>query len=779
MASSADVSSAVGDSLPAPANAESSSARAPESATAGPSSSTAAENGAGDASAPSQDSNTNKEETAEAVVPIRDKESFQRYQLERVINRDKIATAALTDAQHQLEETSKRRRTEIADYRAVHTDYAQWFPPSKLYGRGYAGFGNGHTDTHGAPRIVYPKEKPRPGKRTTPALPKPSRKDMKEQADQFEELVPIRLDVDWDKVKVRDTFTWNLNDRLTPIDLFSAQLVEDLGLKAPSDRPVYDQVQQQIREQLNDFYPMLSPTQEALDPELPYSAYKNDEMRILIKLNIIIGSVTLVDQFEWDINDPLNSPEEFARVMARDLSLSGEFTTAIAHCIREQSQLFTKSLYVIGHPFDGRPVEEPDLVAAFLPSPLPTVFRPQQQAKDYAPYLYELSDADLDRNEVVFAREQRKQKRAVNRRGGPQLPDLKERQRTIRTLVVSSTLPGAATSVEETGLYKRVGGAAGGRGRRGAGGHDGTFSDSDESDDSAPDSPALSQLPGTARTRTIRGAATAAQQKMAHLGRSETPEVITSHHHETRISSRRFGREVQETPDEPRNYWVRIRIPKHYERARHMLWSIKAGRPLAPGSQTPGQVRAMSASLPPGSMGPPSTPSVARPSLTKVSSTSSASTPQPPQPQLGRLSAPPPPAPGQPSPPLVSSPSRSLVEKLTNPKHHSRRLPTGSSTPWASFTTSGHTMRLKPRCDTLLCMLTQKSSSRRPSKSRQDPPPLPTSNGCTCPGYDAQTARESCILLAQTRLLTTLRYISRTSSTGKRSTNEWAKTLRH
>ncbi len=68
--------------------------------------------------------------------------------------------------------------------------------------------------------------------------------------------------------------------------------------------------------------------------------------------------------------------------MARDLSLSGEFTTAIAHCIREQCQLFTRSLYSVGHPFDGRPVEDPDLVSAFLPSPLPSVFRPQQQDKE-------------------------------------------------------------------------------------------------------------------------------------------------------------------------------------------------------------------------------------------------------------------------------------------------------------------------------------------------------------------------------------------------------------
>lgn len=664
MASPADTSSVLEASasfaapVPTTDGGEPSSAGASESAAAAPSSTTPApENGAAETPA-------SKDPIPETTVPVRDRESFEKYQLERTINRDKVATAALKQAQSQLEQTFKRRRMEMVDYRAVQTEYAPWFPPSRLYGKGYDGFGNGHTESQGTPRIIYPKEKPRPGKRTTPALPKPSRKDMKEQADQYEELVPIRVEVDWDKVRLRDTFTWNLHDRLIPIDLFSAQLVEDMGLKAPQDRPVYDQVQQQIRDQLNDFFPMVYSSEDALDPELPYSAYKNDEMRILIKLNITIGAVTLVDQFEWEINNPINSPEEFARVMARDLSLSGEFTTAIAHCIREQTQLFTRSLYSIGHPFDGRPVEEPDLVSAFLPSPLPTVFRPQQQAKEYAPYLYELNEADMEKNEGAFLREQRKQKRSVNRRGGPQLPDLKERQRTIRTLVVSATMPGAATSVEKSGLYKRVGGAAGGRGRRGAGGHDGGFSDSDESEESAPDSPALSQLPtGTARTRNMRGAATVAQQKMAHLGRSETPETITSHHHETRVASRRFGREIQETPDEPRNHWVVVKIPKNYDRVRALLWSMKTGKPLRTGSQTPGQARVSTSSV---VIPPPATPSsAAKPSLTKAPSNASAATPQPPQPQLGRVPAPPPPAEGDPPLVIVSS---TLSQRLTHSK---------------------------------------------------------------------------------------------------------------
>ncbi|KAK4169234.1 hypothetical protein QBC43DRAFT_307217 [Cladorrhinum sp. PSN259] len=565
-------------------------------------------------------------------IPIRDKESYMKLVVDRFQTRDWIHSALLSESQIQLEKHTRDALAYVSDYRGYKEFYANY--PARLYGEGYRGFGNSYTENGTTTKLIYPSQRPRPGKRTTPPI-RFTKKEMKKQAEIREELVPIRIDVDWDKIKLRDTFTCNLHDRLIKPELIAAQLVEDMGLKPPLAQPVYEQVAQQINEQLNEYEPLVFYEQEALDPELPYLAYKNDEMRILVKLNITIGAHTLIDQFEWEINNPQNSPEEFAACMARDLSLSGEFTTAIAHCIREQAQLFTRSLYSIGHVPDGRPIEDADLVAAFLPSPLPSVFRPQQQAKDYAPYLYENTETELERTETMLSREQRRQKRSINRRGGPSLPDLKERQRTIRTSIVSSVLPGAALNIEESRLFKRATGAGAGRGKRAAG-RDGDLSDSEDSDDSAPESPAVvSQLQqGTARTRGMRGAATAAAQRMANLGRSETPEAII-HHHETRTSRRFGGREAtaREETEEPHQYIVTLRL--NPARLRKFMREYRA-RPAGSASATPTMSRSAAPMGPP----PPHTPASASSSATPRPATGG---PAPvPSGLAGKVPAPPP-----------------------------------------------------------------------------------------------------------------------------------------
>lgn len=506
------------------------------------------------------------------------------YLIKSYVLRDQVHGAAMNDQAEESRHLFEAKQKEKEHYTQLMQRRRQdpTVMAGLIYGQGWHGFGNGKQDIGRMGVVVYPDEKMRLGKRRARML-HVSRKDTGNQAEQLEELVPIRLDIELDKLKLRDTFTWNLHDRVVTPDIFAQHLVEDFNVPEELRLTVIDKVRQDIMEQTQEFYPHVFIDEEPLDPHLPYSAYKNDEMRVLVKLNITIGQITLIDQFEWEINNPLNNPEEFARQMSRELSLSGEFTTAIAHSIREQTQMFTRSLYIIGHPFDGRTIEDADVRDGFLSSPLPSVFRPVQSAKEYAPYLYPLTEGDLQREELSILREQRRQKRSVTRRGGPALPDLKDRARTVRTMVVSSVIPGAAENIESSRLFKIS--QRSGRVRKSGARFGDSDDDDSESDDTGPDSPAAMQLGGTARQRTMRGAANAAQQAMrANLGRSATPDLSSLHHHETRTSARRFG--VADTPgregsDGPTSLIVKLKMPK--EKYKRLVESLARRRTAAHG----------------------------------------------------------------------------------------------------------------------------------------------------------------------------------------------------
>lgn len=126
---------------------------------------------------------------------------------------------------------------------------------------------------------------------------------------------------------------------------FAEVMCDDLRLPPAA---FSDQIAKSIREQIDDYNlnassMMKDDTEESSEQKLetldllahPESTEKEEieinhdkqgvELRTVIKLDITVGNWELVDQFEWDIGYPRNSPEEFAHTLATDLGLSGEF----------------------------------------------------------------------------------------------------------------------------------------------------------------------------------------------------------------------------------------------------------------------------------------------------------------------------------------------------------------------------------------------------------------------------------------------------------------------
>ncbi|KAK9387932.1 hypothetical protein V1515DRAFT_599003 [Lipomyces mesembrius] len=365
------------------------------------------------------------------------RKSTEQLNYEQYVARDALQAAAFKDHTDRHISFLRQKRQEIEYYEGLRL--LRQTNPGAVFGQGYSGFGNGIANFK--PGIIGPRDRQRLG-RVSREL-RITREDMKRQSEAGEHLAPVRLDLELDKEKLRDTFTWNIHERTVPLDVFAENLCEDYTF------PLHHapQIARAISEQLNEFHPhVFDPNfAKTVDPSLPYTAYKDDDMRVIVKLDITVGQHNLVDQFEWDINDPQNSPEEFALKLCQELSLPNEFVTAIAHSIREQTQLFTKSLLLVGHPFDGRPVEEDEIRREMCPS-VTELIRPMHLLRDFTPVLYELSDAELGKADKDSEREnrwKRRQGRTVGRRGGIVLPDLREPMRTFRTPIISSVLPGA------------------------------------------------------------------------------------------------------------------------------------------------------------------------------------------------------------------------------------------------------------------------------------------------------------------------------------------------
>ncbi|KAJ8043062.1 SWI/SNF-related matrix-associated actin-dependent regulator of chromatin subfamily B member 1 [Holothuria leucospilota] len=204
-----------------------------------------------------------------------------------------------------------------------------------------------------------------------------------ENAAQDECLVPIRLDMEIEGQKLRDTFTWNKNEQLISPEIFAEILCDDLDLPPANFVPA---ISQAIRTQV-----------EAYPTDISILEAQTDQ-RVILKLNIHVGNISLMDQFEWDMSENDNSPEKFALQLCADLGLGGEFVTAIAYSIRGQLSWHQRTY-------------------AFSESPLPTVeiaIRNQGEADQWCPFLETLTDAEMEKKIRDQDRNTRRMRRIAN-----------------------------------------------------------------------------------------------------------------------------------------------------------------------------------------------------------------------------------------------------------------------------------------------------------------------------------------------------------------------------
>ncbi|TKR78065.1 hypothetical protein L596_018932 [Steinernema carpocapsae] len=208
-------------------------------------------------------------------------------------------------------------------------------------------------------------------------------KKVLENSDQSEELIPIRLDMELDGVKLRDTFCYNKNDKIVTPEIFAEVICEDLELPIPTFHPAITQaIYQQI---------------DAAGEAVPVDNQLTDQ-RAVLKLNIHVGNQSLVDQFEWDMSDPHNSPEQFAQKLCSELALGGEFVSAVAYSIRGQLSWNLRTY-------------------AFSESPLPVIENPYRNRPDvdqWGPFLETLTDAEIAKKMRNQDRNTRRIRRLAN-----------------------------------------------------------------------------------------------------------------------------------------------------------------------------------------------------------------------------------------------------------------------------------------------------------------------------------------------------------------------------
>ncbi|KAI9027795.1 hypothetical protein DFJ74DRAFT_660474 [Hyaloraphidium curvatum] len=257
-----------------------------------------------------------------------------------------------------------------------------------------------------------------------------TRSELEECASLPVKLVPIRIDFDIDNFHLSDTFLWNVNETLITPEHFAHLLLADVMVPGPRGQPrrvmekttmhaqLVQSIVAQIRAQCAAYVPAVAEDPEgAVVPDEPLVQrtepdeepspgeaeerktvdHASDTLRVVIRLDLIIGNTHLRDKFEYPLSPSSTkvTPEVFARILCADMALGPEFVPSIAHSIREQLVA-------------ARIAWEDEMQA-------PEVGRHgfRMREDDWEPIIKDLTDSDL----VKLTRERDRNPRR-NRRGG-------------------------------------------------------------------------------------------------------------------------------------------------------------------------------------------------------------------------------------------------------------------------------------------------------------------------------------------------------------------------
>ncbi|KAJ3218343.1 hypothetical protein HK099_005097 [Clydaea vesicula] len=231
-------------------------------------------------------------------------------------------------------------------------------------------------------------------------FPLTSKENVKTAAHLPAKLIPIRLDLDIDGQRLRDTFVWNLNETLLSPEQFAIIFADDLD--TPNRANLVPLIAQQIRTQCLNIGAAVE-DDTYIEDDLDEDRSEYEDIKIVIRLDFNIGSMNFKDQFEWPLFGTKlpPTPEDFARQLCADIGIGGQYVAIIAHNIREQ-------VYLGRLNFDEG-INQP-------PSIKSRPFRVEGVEEYWEPELTELDAAELEKIVKEDERSTRRLRRSQNTR---------------------------------------------------------------------------------------------------------------------------------------------------------------------------------------------------------------------------------------------------------------------------------------------------------------------------------------------------------------------------